>query len=489
MKKKIFLIIAILTLSRLLQASPVAGVSGISANTDRAVTLSQILEQHIIEILKKNNFSTIDPSVINRELARFNCLEEKCILKFAGNADIDFIIRGTVIDKKKFMLIKLQAFGINIPFNGRIINKYEIKIPLDVPITSREFSLISEEHAARFLAKALSVFVFPVKIRSDGGNFFLAEDLNINGRFSFYSKDRENSVKETGEADITAGRLSVIRGAIQPGESFILLPYKNKSKEIDQFYASRKRDIVFKKSSLYDTLFLFAVMPAASASMPFASPFLGYYKNNDWSGLGLWMINAPPYIYMEVQGFLNSPDRLKEKHDNITRDRRAMNSFAWYMLLAGGMPLFIDSYTYDYIHQLSYFTGNNELLGNTATAAMLSATSNGAGLFYRGERFWGYFYFHLNNVLLYMTIREFSVPEYYDQTSGAYKKGHRNMNRGIAYCSLFALSKTVEIIHAITGREDLSSGEEPDEYVIPAPIFTLDEKGKPVFGFNVTLKF
>ncbi|HNX23484.1 MAG TPA: hypothetical protein PKG60_05520 [Spirochaetota bacterium] len=489
MKNKILLTILILTIGRFIYASPIAGVSGISGNTERASAIASVLEQHILSILKKNNFSTIQPEIINRELTKFNCTEEKCVLKFAENADIDLIISGTVTDKKKSIVIKLNSYGITIPFGKRIISRYEVKLSMDVNIGSREFSLITEEHAAEFLSRTLNVFLYPVTVKGTADSFTISEDLKINGKFSIYSTDKNNLVEKTGDTEITDNKLSVVRGEIIPGKSFILLPFKDKSKEIHQYYTARKREIVFERTSFYDTLFLLAVMPVASASMPFSSPFLGYYANNDWTGLGLWMVNAPPYLYIEARGLINSPKRLKEKNRDITRDDRAMNYFAWYMLAAGGMPLFIDAYTGDYLHQASYFTGNNDLLGSTATAAMLSLTSNGAGLFYKGERFWGYFYFHLNNMLLYMTMREFSAPENYDEVSGTYTRGSTNRRNGIAFCSLFALSKTIEVIHAITGKENLSSGEVTDEYIIPEPLFTLDEKGNPVFGVSLTLKF
>ena len=156
MKNKLFLIIIFLIINRLLYSSPVAGVSSITGNTQRAASIALILEQHLLEILKKNNFNTIDPDIISRELTKFNCIEEKCVLKFAEDAEIDLIIAGTITDKKNSIIINLEAYGINIPFNKRIINKYQIKIPLDVSINSREFSLISEEHAAEFLSKTLN---------------------------------------------------------------------------------------------------------------------------------------------------------------------------------------------------------------------------------------------------------------------------------------------------------------------------------------------
>ena len=489
MKNKLLLIILLLTAGRLSSASPLVGVSGISGNTERASAIAIVLEQHILTIVKQNNLNPIQPEIISRELNKFNCTEEKCVLDFAENADIDIIISGTVIDKKNQIVIKLQSYGIGIPFNKRIINKYEVKLPMDVNINSREFSLLSEEHAASFLAKTFGIFLYPVTIRSTKDGLILSDDLSINGKYSVYTTDKDTSIKKTGQADISENKLSKTEGEIIPGKSFILLPFKDKSESINLYYTTRKKEILFPKTSIYDTITMTAIIPFASATMPFTAPFIGYFGNSDWEGLGLWMVNAPPYLYMEARGFINSPEKLKEKNQDITRDDRAMNYFAWYMLVAGGMPLFIDAYAGSYLHQASYFTGNTEYLGNTATAAMLSLTSNGAGHFYRGERYWGYFYFHLNNVLLYMTMREFSAPESYDEASGTYTKGSTDKNRRIAFCSLFAISKTIEVIHAIIGKENLTSGDVTDEYIIPEPLFTLDDKGDPVYGVSLTLKF
>lgn len=489
MKNKLFLIIVILAAARLLHANPIAGVSGISGNTERASTLALIMEQRILDILKKNTFGTIDPAVISRELSKFNCVEEKCILKFAEDADIDLIVRGIIKDKKTSINIKLESYGIKIPFNKRIITRYEITIPLDVSIGSREFSLIAEEHAAEFTARTLDIFLFPVAIKASADKYTLPDNSKISGRFTIYSKNSYGSTEDSGEADISDGNINLIRGKISAGESFILQPFKDRSIEIRNYYRTRKREIVFGKTSFYDTMLLFAATPVASASMPFSSLFLGYYTNNDWKGLGLWALNAPPYLYIEARGLINSPAGLKDKRKDISRDDRAMNYFAWYMVCAGGMPLFVDSYASSYIHRASYFTGNTGLMGNTATAAMLSLTGNGAGLFYRGNRYWGYFYFHLNNILLYMTIREFSAPEKYDEASGIYTKKSTNKTKGMAIGSVFLLSKTIEIIHAVAGKEDLSSGETTDGYILPEPVFTLDSEGEPVFGVNVSLKF
>ena len=344
-----FIPIITLLLTSSLYAYPVAGVSTILSNTERGYYIASLIEQHLLDILKKNNFDTILPEIISRELTKFNCLEEKCILNFAESADIDLIIYGTVIDKRNSIELKLQAYGINTPFNKRIINRYEIKLPFNTNINSgqKEFSLMGEEHAAKFLSKTLNAFVYPVNIKNEKDEFILSYNSynsynqKISGKYTIYSKDQNNVIQKIGEADITDNILKNIKGAINK-ESFILVPYKDKSNEISDYYDNRKREIVFEKTSVYDTLFLLAVTPIASASMPISSPFLGYYMNNDWEGLGLWVLNAPPYLYMEARGFLNSPKRIKNKKEDVSKNDKAINYFAWYMLFLGGMPLFID---------------------------------------------------------------------------------------------------------------------------------------------------
>ena len=227
----------------------------------------------------------------------------------------------------------------------------------------------------------------------------------------------------------------------------------------------------------------------ASATMPFASPVLGYSAQNDWQGLGLWAVNASPYLYGEARGFINRPSKLRSENRDITRDDMAMNYFAWYMLLAGGTPLFIDAFSHDYLNRASYFKDKYDLMGNSYTAAWLSLISNGGGHFYRGSRSWGYFYFHLNNILLYMTLREYVQPEEYNSTTGAYEKQSRNSKSAAIWGSVLAISKTVEIIHAVYSNDRIENGQEITGGFSTEPVFSFDYSGKPVYGLNFTFRY
>ena len=128
-------------------------------------------------------------------------------------------------------------------------------------------------------------------------------------------------------------------------------------------------------------------------------------------------------------------------------------------------------------------------MGNNWTAFYLSAVSNGGGMFYKGHRSLGYFYFHLNNILLYATLREFSRPENRDPDTGIYSKGKINKKKGAALASALALSKTVEMVHTIFTTENIQNGKVEDEYIIPQIFMTIDSGNSPVYNLGFTLRY
>jgi hypothetical protein len=211
--------------------------------------------------------------------------------------------------------------------------------------------------------------------------------------------------------------------------------------------------------------------------------------NNDWCGLGLWMVNATPYLYMEARGLYNSPSRLKENKKDISKDDRAMYYFGWYMAAAGGLPLFIDSYAHTYLYKASYYSDETRLLGSNITAAYLSLVSNGGGMFYKGHRNWGYFYFHLNNILLYTTLREFSNTEQYNRETDSYIK--KDTGRGTAkkLCAVLAVSKLVETVHTLMTDEDIDNGILEEQLTLPGPFISFDEMNSPVYGLSASYRF
>lgn len=490
MKRFLILITIIILTGINLQAKPVAGVASISWDTTRSMTIAALIEQHTLTILKeRTSFNTIGPGIINRELTKFECFDEKCISTFARNAGINLIINGSVQDRDTYLLITLRSYGVNRVHEGKLLYSYTVKIPLEYPAGSREFSLICEEHSALFLSATLSSFLHDIKITAAGNTLNALSEIKLNGEYTLYRKDNNGRLYKNGTITLTDNHANTEQEQTLEDDLFIIYSYKQESIEIKKHYRERKREILFHDRSIKDTLYIALLTPFASASMPFASPFLGYYMNNDWYGLGLWMVNATPYIYMEARGLYYSPSRLREMNEDITRDDAALHYFGWYMALAGGLPLFIDSYANNYLTQASYYSGETRLLGNNVTAAYLSLVSNGGGMFYKGRRGWGYFYFHLNNILLYSTIREFSTPEEYNPSTDSYIKKNTNSRNGKKLCAVLAVSKLIETVHTLVSSNDLESGCDIEEYIIPEPFFSFDDNNSPVYGLSLNYRF
>ncbi len=489
--KKSFILTAIIIITwSNLQAKPVAGVTSISWNTSRAMTLATITEQHTLTILKeKAEFDIIDPGIINRELAKFNCFDEQCIIPFARNAGISLIINGNIQDRETYLHLTLKAYAVNALHNGTLIQSYSVKIPMDAPVGTREFSLICEEHAAEFVSGILASFKQDIPIKKTDESYIADTDIKINGNYTLYRKNSIGDPVEKGKVTIKENHITENSAGDSAAGSFIILSYKDKSAGLKNYYKERKREIVFNKTQIKDTLYVALLTPFASASMPLASPFLGYYMNNDWSGLGLWMVNASPYLYMEGRGLYNSPSRLKDNKENISKDDRAMYYFGWYMAAAGGLPLFIDSYANSYLYKASYYSQDTRLLGSNITAAYLSIVSNGGGMFYKGRRGWGYFYFHLNNILLYTALREFSRPEEYNRETDTYTKKNANTGAAKKICAVLAASKIIETVHTLITTEDLNNGIVTEKFTLPEPFISFDETNRPVYGAAINFHF
>ncbi len=490
--KKIFLSLVSLFIFTALSASakPVAGVSIISSDSSRGTAVAGLLEKHLITILNRNSsFSTIKTDIIGRELKKFNCKSEKCILRFARSAGIDLIISGSIKDRGEYIKINLTSYAPGLPFRGRALNSYSVSIPLRIKLSLREFSLISEEHSWKFLSETVSQFKYPVRITRDKGKAEITDPDTPEGNYDLYTMDREDFYYRSGRVTITGLDVKPEGNTQLTGNSFIIRSFGEEGQIIRDYYNTKKREIVFTEDSLKDTLYMFFLTVPASATMPIAAPIFGYMENDDWAGLGLWAVHTSPYLYAEARGQINSPSRLKDKHSDITRDDRAMNYFSWYMILAGGTPLFVDAFAHESLMNASYFRGKQELMGNPYTAAYLSLISNGGGHFYRGNRFWGYFYFHLNNSLLYMTLREYSKPEYYDASTDSYRKGKRNSRNAAIFGSFLFISKTVEIIHAVTSNDEISNGTAERRELSAAPFFSFDNNADPVYGLSVNIPF
>jgi hypothetical protein len=246
--KKLFIITALLLITwNELHAKPVAGVTSISWNTTRAMTLSTITEQHILAILKeKVSFDTITAGLINRELAKFSCFDEKCVIPFARNAGINLFINGNIQDRDTYINITLKAYAVNRLYNGNLVYSYSAKIPLDAPAGSREFSLICEEHAANFIAGTLKSFLQDITLKKENETYIADTDLKLNGKYTIYHKNNIGETVKIDETVLSANRITESNTKQIPENSFLLITYKEQSIELLKYYKARKKEILLK---------------------------------------------------------------------------------------------------------------------------------------------------------------------------------------------------------------------------------------------------
>ncbi len=172
----------------------------------------------------------------------------------------------------------------------------------------------------------------------------------------------------------------------------------------------------------------------ASASMPFVVPLFGYYTSEDYSGLLWWAGNVVPYIGLEIWGFKNRPAELKKHHHDISRNQMASYYFAWYMLLAGGMPSFVDAFSHQYLQQARYYQGQVPTMGSSTTEVYLALLGGGSGMFYKGNRLWGYVYFHLTNLCVYGLLYTYAKPQSWDEQNNRYTTGSSHSKIHVCFC-------------------------------------------------------
>ncbi len=477
-------------------AKPLAGISGIENNSPRGSNMAPVLEGHLVNALTVSGiFDLVNVPLLKDQLNRFNCYEEICQLRVSKDAGFNILIRGSIDDRGDYIILKLAAFGLDIPYNGKIIYNYTVKIPMTGEFAPKEFSYITEEHSGHFLSGLLNVYRLKASLDYDGENVKFDFEENIDGKFHIYTR--------LDSADGTSGKFKSIKGTfvnrvlqdknikIKKGD-FVLLEFKRKSEYFSDFFYGRKKEIVFNKFSGLDTFYTFLLAAPASALMPLVSPLLGYYKDSDWPGLAMWTINYPAYFYLMMNGFINNPDIYKKTLSDIPRESTAGNAFSWYMLFAGGLPLFVDSFAQQYLKDASNYQGVQPLMGNSLTAGFLALIGGGGGHFYRGERFWGYVYFHLNNLLLYFMILELTPSEKYNYSLGYYVKQDINYTNGYILIGIYSAVKIAEVIHAVLTRDKIRNGAIVEEGFTFEPIISIDKLDKNtgmIFGLQYVYRF
>ncbi len=491
MKKIIFILTIILFAPSLYASKPLVGVVGIHSVNPAAFNIYNQIRKHVINVIETTGaFSLVNPVLLNKELIKFECLEENCILSFAKTAGINLIITGDIDERHDDLIMNLYSYGIEAPYFGSVVYEYKVKISTSGLRLAE--SQIIEEHVGYFISGLLEKFRMQVFLKGNDDKFVVDSEENINGNYSLCRYDKITSNEENirtykhiGTIDITNNQVETIEDedAEIAGGDFIFITNNDKADFLEDFYYGRKREIVFGDSSITNDFFLFFLTVPASALMPVVAP-LGHYKSSDFKGLSLWTLNALPYLYLEYDGLINRPGTFRDDNKSIPRKSFTRYRFGLYMLLCGGMPLLMDVYSRYQLHLASNYQRVRPVFGSRLSTAFLSLISGGGGLFYRGYRIYGSLYFHAHNILLYSVIKELSRGESYNIIGDSYEKDEINKMRAYAYLGAFGLVKIVEIFHALLVKDRIRNGEiingtfsfEPDVRIDRNANFTIGAK-------------
>ncbi len=455
-------------------SKPTIGIIVTELRGPKAIHLSGLFSESLVKAIETAGvFSLAKTAQLRTELARLGCLDEACIIRFAGAAGLNIVVNARITERGARGRVEVSCFAIDPPYYGRMLSRYTAEIPLWLwELASEESINFCDEQSAFFLAGVLRNYRRPLPLRQDTRGDIRAEgaDAPVEGRFEIFRFERNISEegkilshRRIGYASFREGR--IVAGddarAIADGD-FILMDYKEEAQHLGQLVEERKRRLVTDASSEYGILYAALLGVPASVAMPLVCP-LAYYNYGDFGGLALWAISAAPYLTLEISGLMDRPQRYRKKHRDVSRETAARHNFALYMLVIGGFPLVVDSISRQYITAASQYRGKQVFIGSDLTAAYLSITSAGGGHFYRGYRLWGYLYFHLDTALVYLTMRCFSRPQYYNELNARYERGRIRERAGYAFLGALGAVKLTEFVHVLFLKDRLRSGDPVEE--------------------------
>jgi hypothetical protein len=473
---------------------PLAGIAILWSNSPRTLIMTGYFEKSLASISESSGvFTPVNPSLLREELNKFSCTADRCLLEFARDAGISVIIKGELDDRNEFVVMKLSGYGTDIPFQGRIIYSYEVRIPMTGKFGMREYGFITGEHAAIFMSGLLERYRKPVYVQGEEGRA-LRMDANVSGTYRAYravSVGGGTSLKAitgVGAVRCRSGVIIKADAAVRPGD-FILEDFHEEAVLIERTQYESKHGLVFYGTSAVDVASVILLTGPASATMPVIAPILGYYWNNDWQGLVLWGFDLAPYLYLEINGLANYFANYYKKKRSVPTDVQAQFYFGLYMLSAGGMSLFVDGFAHSSLARAADYEGIQRYLGSSFTAGYLALIAGGAGHFYRGYRLWGYLYFHVDNLLLYFTLREFCPVKRYSPLTRRFSTERINKTRAYSLLSALSAVKIAEIVHAVLLRDDIRNGEIIREGFIAEPLVYMSDGGSPSWGVRFSYRF
>ncbi len=501
MTKKIFLIMAASAAAILWNAGafgadrPLAGIAILRSNSPRTLAMTPILGQSLSGIAEGSGiFSAVNPALLREELVKFGCTGENCLLGFAADAGITLLVRGDLDDSNDFVIMTLTAYGIGFPYHGRAVCRRTIRIPMSARYGAPEFAAIIDEHAGFFFAEVLSRWRTPFYFTGEAEPV-LVSPRRVSGEYDLYRPGETpqggdiRELTKVGTVRLSGG--SVVRSSspVLQGD-FILAGYRETARELESLQYGRKRETVLRPVSAVETVYALLLAAPGGAVMPIIAPTAGYYRNRDWTGLGLWALNVAPYLYLEIDGLSTYWAGYHKRRRSVPGEVRARYHFGLYMLSAGGISLFADAFAHGMLHRAAnYLEARPPLLGNPATAGLLALIGGGAGHFYRGRRAWGYCYYHVDNILLYFTLREFSPGRNYNPITRSFTTGKINRLRAFSLLSAAGAVRIAEIVHAVLIRDSILNGEIVNEGYSIEPILYSAGDATPVFGLHYSYRW
>ncbi len=474
---------------------PLVGILGIDQNSPRTVSIAYSLTTHLENIMNTAGvFEVMDSASLIEQMKKFNCSDETCQIRYARSAEMDMFIRGRVEDRGDELVIILQGHGIGLPYHGSVIYRYRVVLETSGGLDAQQYSYLAEEHAGRFLTGLMKRYRRPVPLVEERGQYRIDWKKGFSGEVRVYAvrESREQSmedVRHLGSLQARSNYIDLQKSELKNNEKpFVYQRFNSKAEWLAGLLRGRKEEIVFGKPKYLESLYTLLLSPVASATMPISAPIL-YYRASDWEGMGLWMLNTPFYIYLEIAGWTRFAPTYRKKHKDLSREIKAGTAFTWYLFFAGGVSHMVDALAHNGLEEASRFKGDNFFLGNDLTAGYLALVAGGAGHFYRGSRLWGYIYYHANNILLFLTMRELYRTERWDSGQGKYIKDKRDRTLGFVLLGAYGLLKIGEVIHAVLMPDRISSGRVAEDDFTIEPWLSGDENLDMRYGVRFSYRF
>ncbi|MGL4368556.1 MAG: hypothetical protein ACRCUT_02615, partial [Spirochaetota bacterium] len=159
MNKRIILLAAaavFLAAASPVSAKPLLGVAGFQADTVRGKLFLKMIERNInTAAYTSGAFDIINTELMYSQMKTFGCTEEMCIVSFSRDAGISVFILATAREEGRRMILDLQGFGTEIPYNGKVIAHKTYPLYIDPDAPAQTIAYLAEEVSALFLADLL----------------------------------------------------------------------------------------------------------------------------------------------------------------------------------------------------------------------------------------------------------------------------------------------------------------------------------------------